>query len=46
MSSRLLDEVMIMFGREPKKPVQISERAQQMHALKRITNKEELKACK
>ena len=46
MSSRLLDQVMIMLGHEPKKPVQISEPAQKMHALKRITNKEELKACK
>ena len=46
MSSRLLDQVMIMFGREPKKPAQITERAQQMHVLKRMTNKDEFKAAK
>ncbi|OHC68672.1 MAG: ferredoxin [Rhodocyclales bacterium GWA2_65_20] len=43
---RLLDQVMIMFGREPKKPAQITERAQQLHALKRMTNKDEFKAAK
>ena len=46
MSGRLLDQVMIMLGREPKKPTQISEPAQQMHALKRMTNKDEFKAAK
>ena len=46
IQGRLLDQVMIMFGREPRKPVQISEAAQQIHQLKRLTNKDDLKAAK
>ncbi|MGE5467604.1 MAG: NapH/MauN family ferredoxin-type protein [Ignavibacteria bacterium] len=41
---RLLDQVMIMLGREPKKGGPISERARQVHELKRMTNKGELQA--
>ena len=46
MKGRLLDQVLIMLGREPKKPAVITERAQQMHVLKRMTNKDDLKAAK
>ncbi len=42
----LFDQVMIMFGREPKKPAQITARAQQVHALQRMTNKEDYKAAR
>jgi ferredoxin-type protein NapH len=43
---RLLDQVMVMFGREPRKPAQISEAARQVHQLQRLTNKDALKAAK
>ncbi len=44
--NRLLDQVLIMLGREPQKPAQISAAAQQIHQLKRLTNKENLQAAK
>jgi ferredoxin-type protein NapH len=44
--SRFFDQVMIMLGREPKKGGPISARAQQVHQLKRMTNKDELKAAR
>ncbi|MCK9388772.1 MAG: NapH/MauN family ferredoxin-type protein [Sulfuritalea sp.] len=39
---RFFDQIAVMFGREAKKPSEISERAQQVHVLKRATNKERL----
>ena len=39
---RFFDQIAVMFGREAKKPSEISERAQQIHVLKRATNKERL----
>jgi ferredoxin-type protein NapH len=41
---RFLSKSRIMFGREPKKPVEITERAQQVHELKRMANKTEVRA--
>ncbi len=46
MKGRLLDQVLIMLGRETRKPEQITERAQKVHTLKRMTKKEDLKAAK
>ena len=46
MSGRLLDQFMIMLGREPKKGGPITERAQQVHFQKRTTNKEVTKAAR
>ncbi|MBP9714614.1 MAG: NapH/MauN family ferredoxin-type protein [Sterolibacterium sp.] len=43
MSSRFLELFMVMLGREPKKPTQISPAAQQIHILKR-QNKDQLNA--
>lgn len=40
--NRLLDQIMIMLGREPMKGGVVSERAQRVHELKRMTNKGEL----
>lgn len=45
MKRRFVDQILVMLGREAKKPEKITERAQQMHALKRITNKEDIKAA-
>lgn len=42
---RFFDQIAVMFGREAKKPEVISERAQQIHVLKRATNKERLQAA-
>ena len=39
---RFRDQIAAMFGREPSKPTAISERAQQIHVIKRATNKERL----
>jgi ferredoxin-type protein NapH len=44
--SRLLDQVMIMLGREPRKPERISPAAQEIHLRKRTTTKEDIKACR
>ena len=42
---RFFEQIAIMFGREPKKPVEITERAQQVHELKRMANKTEVRAA-
>ncbi len=41
---RFFEQIGIMFGREPKKPTEITERAQQVHELKRMANKAEVRA--
>ncbi|MDO8933583.1 MAG: 4Fe-4S binding protein, partial [Rhodocyclaceae bacterium] len=46
LKRRFREQIMVMFGREPKKPEQISERARQAHQLKRMTNKADLQATK
>ena len=43
---RFFDQIMVMLGREPDRHPPITERAQQVHALKRVTNKDDLKAAK
>ena len=45
LKRRFFDQIAVMFGREPKKPAAISEPAQQIHILKRATNKEKLQAA-
>jgi ferredoxin-type protein NapH len=42
---RFFEQIGILFGREPKKPVEIAERAQQVHELKRMANKTEVRAA-
>jgi len=42
---RFFEQIAIMFGREPKRPTQITERAQQVHELKRMANKVEVRAA-
>ena len=42
--ARFVEQIAIMFGREPKRPVEITERAQQVHELKRMANKAEVRA--
>ena len=42
LKRRFFDQIAVMFGREARKPPAISERAQQIHVLKRATNKERL----
>jgi ferredoxin-type protein NapH len=44
--TRLLDQILIMFGREPKKGGAVTERARKVHELKRVRNKEELLAVR
>ena len=39
-NKRFVDQIMVMFGRETKKPEQFTEKAIQVHQLKRMTNKE------
>ncbi|MFO1376847.1 MAG: NapH/MauN family ferredoxin-type protein [Steroidobacteraceae bacterium] len=46
MKGRLLDQVMIMLGREPRRDGPVTERAQQLHRLQRATNREQLKAAR
>lgn len=46
LQRRFVDQILVMFGRESKKPEQITERAQKVHELKRMTNKAELQAAK
>lgn len=41
---RFFEQIRIMFGREPERPVEITERAQQVHELKRMANKAEVRA--
>ena len=38
LKRRFTEQIKIMFGWEPKKPEKITERAQQVHVLKRMTN--------
>ena len=45
LKRRFLEQILVMFGREPKKPVQISAPAQEIHLYKRTTNKEKLQAA-
>ncbi|MDP1982226.1 MAG: 4Fe-4S binding protein, partial [Sulfuritalea sp.] len=45
LKRRFFDQIAVMFGREARKPPAISERAQEIHILKRATNKERLKAA-
>ncbi|MEI8168913.1 MAG: NapH/MauN family ferredoxin-type protein [Rhodoferax sp.] len=42
---RFFDQIAIMFGREPKRPTAITERAQKVHELKRMANKVEVRAA-
>ena len=42
---RFFDQIAIMFGREPKRPTVITERAQKVHELKRMANKVEVRAA-
>ncbi|MEI7611764.1 MAG: NapH/MauN family ferredoxin-type protein [Betaproteobacteria bacterium] len=42
MKRRFVDQILVLFGREAKKPVVITERAQKIHVIKRATNKERL----
>jgi len=42
---RFREQIMVMFGREPKKPVEISAPAQEIHLVKRTSNKEKLQAA-
>jgi ferredoxin-type protein NapH len=46
LQRRFVDQILVMFGRESKKPEQITERAQKVHELKRMTNKADLQAAK
>ncbi len=46
LKRRFTEQIKIMFGWEPRKPEQITERAQQVHVLKRMTNKQDLQAVK
>ena len=41
MAGRLVSEILLMLGREPVKPQQVTARAQQMHELKRLRSKSE-----
>lgn len=43
---RFVDQILVMLGRESKKPAAITERAQKVHVLKRMTNKADLQAAK
>ena len=45
LKRRFFDQIAVMLGREAKKPNAISEPAQQIHELKRRTNKERLQAA-
>jgi ferredoxin-type protein NapH len=44
LQRRFREQVIVMFGREPAKPQDISARARELHERKRLTNKAELKA--
>lgn len=43
MRRRFVDQILVLLGRESKKPAVITERAQKIHVIKRATNKERLK---
>ncbi len=42
---RFFEQIGILFGREPKKPVEFTERVQQVHELKRMANKTDVRAA-
>jgi len=42
---RFFEQIGILFGREPQKPAEFTPRAQQVHELKRMANKVELRAA-
>jgi ferredoxin-type protein NapH len=44
LKRRFREQILVMFGREPKKPERIAERAQQIHFVKRTTLKANLQA--
>lgn len=46
LRKRFIDQILVMFGREPQKPAQQTERAVKIHELKRMTNKADLAAAK
>lgn len=46
LRKRFLEQIWVMFGREPKKPEIQTERAIKVHQLKRMTNKADLAAAK
>ncbi len=46
LRQRFIEQIFVMFGREPRKPAQITERALRAHELKRMTNKQDLQAMK
>jgi ferredoxin-type protein NapH len=46
LKRRFTDQIMVMFGREPKKPEQQTERVIKAHEIKRLTNKTDLQAMK
>lgn len=46
LKRRFVEQIKVMFGAEPQKPVLIEERAVKVHELKRMTNKAELAAAK
>ena len=45
LRKRFLEQILVMFGREPRKPEAVSEEARQIHLVKRSTNKEKLQAA-
>ena len=46
LKKRFREQILVMLGREPGKPDEISPRAQEIHELRRITNKADLKAAR
>jgi ferredoxin-type protein NapH len=46
LKRRFFQQIKVMFGWEPTKPEQISERAKEVHVMKRLTNKADLQAIK
>jgi ferredoxin-type protein NapH len=46
LKRRFIDQILVMFGREPQKPARQTERVIKVHELKRMTNKADLQAMK
>ena len=46
LRNRFIEQIWVMFGREPKKPEAKTERAIKLHEIKRVRNKEDLQAAK
>ncbi len=46
LRKRFIDQILVMFGREPQKPERQTEQAIKIHELKRMTNKADLAAAK